>query len=221
MMALAVLYASESSSQVIDAEPPAQTTCTETLQARHSDAAEARTLDETGGRVVREGCTLRFRTPGGEHALTSNLSEDAEHLGYVYRGVLPHEYDLVEVRYYERRQYLIIDRTGRHQRHLVGEPVVSPDQRRVVATSLDLVAGIRPNALEIWRLEDQFAPQLELSIRSDDWGPSDATWIDAATIAFTQSFEPFGDRKETARLRFTPSGWLFEPGVASGPVGGR
>jgi len=219
-MALAVLYASVSSSQNIDAEPPAETTCTQTLQARHSDAAEARALDETGGRVVREGCTLRFRTPRGEHALTGNLSEDAEHLRYVYRGVLPHEYDLVEVRYYERRQYLIIDRTGRHQRHLVGEPVVSPDRRRVVATSLDLVAAISPNALEIWRLEDQF-PTLELSIGSEEWGPSDATWVDAATIAFTQNFQPFGDRKETGRLRFTPSGWLFEPGVGSGPVGRR
>jgi hypothetical protein len=220
-MTLAVLYASVSSSQDIDAELPAETTCTETLQVRHSDAAEARALDETGGRVVREGCTLRFWTPLGEHALTSNLSEDAQHRGYVYRGVLPHEYDLVEVRYYERRQYLIMDRTGRHQRYLVGEPVVSPDRRRVVATSLDLVAGIRPNALEIWRLEDQFAPQLELSIGSDEWGPSDATWVDAAMIAFTQNFKRFGDRKETGRLRSTPSGWLFEPGVASGPVGGR
>jgi hypothetical protein len=127
---------------------------------------------------------------------------------------LPHEYDLVEVRHYERLQYLIIDRTGLHRRYLVGKPLVSPDQRRVVATSLDLVAAIHPNALEIWQLEDQVGPWLEISISSDEWGPSDAIWVDAATIEFTQNFKPFGDRKETARLRFTPSGWLFEPGVA-------
>lgn len=219
-MALAALCASVSSGQGIDSEPPAEATCTETLQARHLDSAEARTLAETGGRVVREGCTLRFRTPDGDHTLTSNLSEDAEHLGYIYRGVLPHAYDLIEVRHYERREYLIIDRSGRQKRYLVGKPVVSPDRLRVVATSLDLVAGIRSNALEIWRLEDRFA-RLELSIRSNEWGPSDATWIGAATIAFTQNFKPFGDRKETALLRLTPSGWSFEPGVASGPVGGR
>jgi hypothetical protein len=69
-------------------------------------------------------------------------------------------------------------------------------------------------------LEDRFA-RLELSIRSDEWGPSDAAWINTVTIAFTQNFEPFGDRKETARLRLTPSGWSFEPGVAPGPLGGR
>ena len=158
--------------------------------------------------------------PDGDHALTSNLSEDAQHLGYRYRGVLPHGYDLVEVRHYERRDYLSVDRTGLQKHTLVGEPVLSPDRERVVATSLDLVAGIRPNALEIWRLDDRFA-RLELSIRSYEWGPSDATWIDTSTIVFTQNFEPFGDRKETARLRLTPSGWSFEPGVASGPAGGQ
>lgn len=220
MMAFAALCSSICRGQGIDAESRPETTCTETLQARHSDAAEALALDETGGRVIREDCTLTFRTPGGEHALTSNLSEDAEHLAYIYRGGLPHGFDLVEVRYYERREYLIIDRTGLQKQHLVGEPVLSPDRERVVATSLDLVAGIRPNALEIWRLEDRFA-RLEVSIRSNEWGPSDATWIDATTIAFTQNFGPFGDRRETARMRLTPSGWSFEPGVASGPFGGR
>jgi hypothetical protein len=219
-MAFAALCASVSWGQSIDTEAPPATTCTETLRARHSDAAEARALDETGGRVVRENCTLRFRTSDGDHVLASNLSEDAEHLGYIYRGVLPHGYDLVEVRHYERREYLVVDRMGLQKRYVVGEPGLSPDRERVVATSLDLVAGIRPNALEIWRLEDRFA-RLELSIRSDEWGPSDAAWVDAATIAFTQNFKPFGDRKETARLRLTPSGWSFEPGVASAPAGGR
>jgi hypothetical protein len=133
----------------------------------------------------------------------------------VYRGTLPQGYDLVEVRYYERREYLVIDGTGLRKRYLVGEPVVSPDRQRVVATSLDLVAGIRPNGLEIWRLEDRFVT-LEFSSRSEEWGPSDAAWVDAATIVFTQSFKPFGERKETARLRLTSSGWSFEPGVAFG-----
>jgi hypothetical protein len=148
--------------------------------------------------------------------LTSNLSEDARHLGYVYRGTLPQGHDLVEVRYYERRQYLVVNSTGLHKGDLVGAPVVSPDGQRVVATSFDLVAGISPNALQIWRLEDQYA-SLELSIRSSEWGPSNAAWVDGATIAFTQNFKPFGERKETARLRLTSSGWSFEPGVASGP----
>lgn len=217
VMASAVLYASESSGQAVDAEPSAESaeiTCTETLLARHSDAEEARALDATGGRVVRDGCTLRFRTPRGEHTLTSNLTENAEHVGYLYRGALPHDYDLVEIRHYERREYLLIDKTGLHRTYLVGEPVVSPDRRRVVATSFDLVAGIHPNELQIWRLEDQFSAWLEISIGSDEWGPSGAIWIDTTTIEFTQNFKPFGDRKETARLRLTSSGWLFEPGVA-------
>jgi hypothetical protein len=81
--------------------------------------------------------------------------------------------------------------------------------------------AVDPNALEIWRLEDRFA-RLELSIQSDEWAPSDATWIYAATIAFVQNFlEPVGgDRQETARLRLTPSGWSLELGVTSGPFGG-
>ena len=178
------------------------------------DREEAQTISQTDGRVTRDGCVLTFHGSMKEVTLTSSPCDCDAVVMYRYLHVIPEiQFDVVEISYWEGNGYMIISPIG-SQRQIIGPPVLSPDQHRLLATSIDLRSGYNPNGLEIFNVERGYS-FVELSLRTDQWGPTDAVWIDADTIEFTQIL--LDDKglneytREGARLRRTLSGWSFEP----------
>jgi hypothetical protein len=177
-------------------------------------AKEALAISKANGQVSREGCVLRIRTAGDDRKLTDEPDELRDtFVRYEYEGILPGtEFHVVVAQLYESRAFEFVGPKGGAR--LIGPPKLSTDRRRVLATSRDLTVRYVPNAVEIWNIERGY-PTLELSLRSDEWGPDDAMWIDANTIQFSQSFlDETGVNEYTrkgARLRHTASGWSFEP----------
>ncbi|HEX5831154.1 MAG TPA: hypothetical protein VFY16_09245 [Gemmatimonadaceae bacterium] len=189
--------------------------CADSEVVARADSAEPAALTGTGGRVVRTGCVLLVRTASGRAvALTDDYTEGDRFVQHVYRGSLPpRQLDVVEVARYEGGGYLVLDRNGA-QTWIARAPVASPDGRRFVALSFDLEAGYQPNVIEVWRVEDG-SPRLEIAVRSDDWGPSDARWRDNATITFVQNFprytdEGYGYDRRPVRLVRRARGWMLE-----------
>ena len=184
------------------------------LDDQCDNSEEARSIAETGGRVTRDGCALKFHGSNNEVVLTSRPCNCDAVVMYRYLHAIPEiQFDIVEISYWEGNGYMIISPIGT-QRQIIGPPVLSPDQRRLLATSIDLHAGYNPNGLEIFNVERGYSI-VELSLRTDQWGPTDAAWIDADTIEFTQVFTDDQGLKEFqregARLVRTLSGWSFEP----------
>ena len=184
------------------------------LDDQCDNSGEAQAIAETGGRVTRDGCVLKFHGSSNEVVLTSRPCNCDAAVMYRYLHVIPEiQFDVVEISYWEGNGYMIISPIG-SQRQIIGPPALSPDQHRLLATSIDLRSGYNPNGLEIFNVERGYS-FVELSLRTDQWGPTDAVWIDADTIEFRQIF--LDDKglneytREGARLRRTISGWSFEP----------
>jgi len=159
--------------------------------------------------VRREGDRLVVARGGGGPpvVLQDDTTEGARFVRHAYRAHLASiGAHLVELRHYEGSSYLLIDARSGAATPLSGPPVVSPDGRRFVTTSMDLEAGYDPNEIEIWRVTDSVR-QLEFSHRPDGWGPSDAVWRDTATIELRKhEMAPDGSSPRVTPLRLTRDG---------------
>jgi hypothetical protein len=178
------------------------------------DTVEERLIREAGGRVQRSGCELRISLREGPPAIFQNdIREGDSWLTYRYAGPVPAVgLELVKVQYYEGGPYLLLS-AGGGRTIVAGVPVVAPDSSGFFTTSLDLEAEYDPNVIEVWSMQSG-SPRLELAVRSEEWGPSEARWVDSATIEFLRTFpfEAAGQhRTAKARLQRSPRGWMFEP----------
>jgi len=172
------------------------------------DTAEVGALRCAGGRARREGPRLIIQADSGRTVVLQDDSTEGEaYVRHEYRAHLGSiGAHLVEVTYYEGGAFLLVDaRTGDSTR-LSGRPVVSPDRRRFVTTSMDLEAGYDPNVIEVWRVASP-RPVIEFSHQAEGWGPSDAAWRDTATVEL-RKHEPTPDH---SAYRTTPL-WLERVG---------
>jgi hypothetical protein len=176
---------------------------------------EAEAISKANGRARRSGCALFVRAGTDELRFTDNPNDTAasEFVQYYYDGLLQGTtFHGVVVQLYESGEYELIGPRG-HARSL-GRPTVSPDRKRILATSAALQTGYVPNSVQIWNIESGF-PKLELDLRSGEWAPSNARWIDANTIRFDQ--DSFADNgvdiltHKDAQVRRSAGGWAFEP----------
>jgi hypothetical protein len=178
------------------------------------DTVEERLIREAGDRVQRSGCELRMSFPGSQPAVFQNdIREGDSWLTYRYMGPVPGlDLEVVRVQYYEGGRYLLLSPDG-GRTMAAGVPVVAPDSSGFFTVSLDLEAEYDPNVIEVWSMRGG-SPRLEIAVSSDEWGPSEARWMDSATIEFLRTFpfEAAGQhRLARTRLQRTPSGWMFEP----------
>jgi hypothetical protein len=185
--------------------------CTDSM-APLRDRTEAGMLARSAGRVRRDHCRLIFRTVGGDTAVFANDQSDNDRaISYTYLGPAGDQLDLVRVGYYEGGSYMLVERDGVHVA-VAGPPTFSPDGSRFASLSMDLEAEYDPNVVQVWRL-NRGHPRLEIAITSDEWGPSDALWVGADTLRFTQNFptDSIGVyRKQHAELIRNERGWTFQ-----------
>lgn len=87
----------------------------------------------------------------------------------------------------EAGHYLLVNVDNGEQVPLDSPPRLSPDHQWLLTSSIDLVAGFFPNRLAIHRLTDTAAPLVfEIDGYAEGWGPDEARWIDARTVAYTR-----------------------------------
>ena len=107
------------------------------IRGESPDPDEIRAIAASNGRVTgMVACCGSAHQPVNAH-YRDVLQEGGSYVRYEYQGILPQtEFHIVRVQYYEGNAYEIVGPKG--QSRLVGLPVLSPDRRRVFASSLDL-----------------------------------------------------------------------------------
>jgi hypothetical protein len=157
-------------------------------KARTMYGRELANLTSAGGRALRTGLRLTLRSRDRAVVLEDDCSSTESAVRHFFESHLADiGYFLVKADLYEGRAFLLVnDKTG-DKTWLKGPPVVSPDNRRFVAASMDLEAGYIPNEIQVWRLEPP-GPKLEYSANfGEQWGPSDPSWKNADTISFKKN----------------------------------
>jgi hypothetical protein len=161
--------------------------------------------------------------PGGRTLTFENdLSEGERYSRHVDQGTLPRVgYIVVERRYEEGSDYLLIHPQSGHQTTLDVLPEISPDGERLLIATNDL-EGHEPNLLQIWRVSPQgLVREFEMQTARWQgaqwigWRASNARWLDSHTVAFTKSGVADDGYIEDLpfRLVFRRAGWVLEPGL--------
>jgi len=138
-------------------------------------------------KVRRNGNRLMIGLADGQHVvLTDNVADSGDSVAYSFYGAFLGNF-LVLVHLYEGSEYLAIHGRSGKKYFVHGWPVVSPDQRRFVTTSLDITSGYNANAVQVWRVDpDQLV--LEWSLEPGaNWGPSDAWWLGNDVVQFMRN----------------------------------
>jgi tetratricopeptide (TPR) repeat protein len=164
--------------------------------------------------VNRAGSSLRLQLRGGRSVSLRDFQkrgDEASVVKYSFRDYLRDlGYFLIHRQFYEGVDYLMIqDRTGRRY-EMQDLPVISPDKRRLVTASNGIGGGYGANAIEVWRLAGRSMIR-EQTITPEDWGPSDAEWIDNQTIRVVKNLSGADEaRKRHVIFRFRRR-WQMEP----------
>jgi hypothetical protein len=133
---------------------------------------------------------------------------------HVFQGrAAPADAFLVERRLVpEGWDFLLVEAANGRTTLLDFTPVASPDGRRLVTASQDLVAGYLPNRIRVYRMEPA-GPVLEWEHEPRTWGAQAAVWEDARTIRLSWSRLTDGyevdDQPEPLFLDLTPAGWTL------------
>ncbi|HKZ03297.1 MAG TPA: hypothetical protein VI750_06505 [Pyrinomonadaceae bacterium] len=158
--------------------------------------------------VKRAGSSLRLQLRSGRSVSLRDFQkrgDEASVVKYSFRDYLRDlGYFLIHRQFYEGDDYLMIQDTTGRRYELQNVPVVSPDKRRLVTASNGISGGYNANALQIWRLTLR-GMVLEQTIEPNDWGPSDAEWIDNLTIRVMKNLPVSGESeapKSDVTLRF-------------------
>jgi hypothetical protein len=156
--------------------------------ARKNYAIEQVKISRTGGRVVRDGLRLELRAGKRLVVLKDDCSDSESYARYSFEGHLTDiSYLLVSVTSYEGGGYLLINERSGTQESISGTPLVSPDKKRIVTTSMDFMAGYSNKTIEVWRLtvaglEEEYSYD---TFKENVCGASNARWLDNKTIEFT------------------------------------
>jgi hypothetical protein len=157
-------------------------------KARTAYSRELANLSSAGGRALRTGLRLELRSRDRLVVLEDDCSSTESAVRHFFESHLADiGYFLVKADLYEGRAFLLVnDKTG-GKTWLKGPPVISPDNRRFVTTSMDLEAGYNPNEIQVWRLAPS-GPELEYSANfGEQWGPSGPSWKNKDTISFKKN----------------------------------
>ncbi len=106
---------------------------------------------------------------------------------------------------------LVNDKTGKEFK-VDAIPLVSPNNKKFVTTSMDLSAGFDPNKIEVWHFAKKGMVR-DFSLTLEKWGPSDPIWLNNNTISFSKNiFETkSGNIIKTAKLflKFNGKKWAL------------
>ena len=172
---------------------------------------EADQIKRFSQKVVREKDQLKLTLESGKQLVLTDADLRSEHRRvYRFITIFPQTgYFLVQINAWEGRAYRMIHGSTGTMIQLDAVPIISPDMKRLVTTSLDLEAGYMPNRIQIYRIEAVGIEQ-EWQKEFAGSGPSDAEWIDRETISYLENTSPDGGqtlRKWRRILKQGKDGW--------------
>jgi hypothetical protein len=145
-------------------------------------------ISRVAGRVVRNGLRLELHTGKRVVVLKDDCSDGETHVRYSFdRHLTDIGYFLVNVTAYEGSGFLLINDHNGKQFFISGKPLVSPDKKRILITSMDYMAGYSNKTIELWRLtltglEEEYVYD---TLNERACGASDARWLDNKSVEFT------------------------------------
>lgn len=103
---------------------------------------------------------------------------------------------IVHIQYYEGDAYYLINKNSGEKIIIPGLVKISPNKKRLVSYNMDLVAEYTVNGFVIYNLTNtSFIKEFESKIDINEWGPSNAEWINDNQIEFEKTV--FKDTSET------------------------
>lgn len=119
-----------------------------------ADIVQAAMMARSGA-ASRAGDTLRIRTDAGTTIPFVDDHTDGRELRFRYRRwIAPHRFHLLTRTHIEDTETLLVSAADGSQFSVFGDPVFSPDGRRMATASLDLEAGYQPNGIGVWRVRE-------------------------------------------------------------------
>lgn len=158
--------------------------------------AEANMQSQFPGKIKRNGDKLMVRaTSGEEHVFQDNRHEDnaENYVTHIASSRLPGlDWLIVTNGYYEGSGQKLISLSSGSLYGFDGtyEPMLSPDSKRVLIYSQDLVAGYNSNYIAIYQI-DQNEIKLEVEFSGDGnekgiWGPDNPNWVNNETLTYDE-----------------------------------
>jgi hypothetical protein len=161
--------------------------------------------------AIRSGNQLILTLRNNHKIVLSDTSIGDDYFeNFIFIGhveILP--YFLIERAYNEHGDFLLVHDSTGVQYDIYAKPVISPDHKRIVIASLEgELVNYPPNSITIYIVEPD-SLKLEWSITPEDWGASDATWIDNTTIRILKDrVGDYGDEeKQPLTLQLIEGKW--------------
>jgi hypothetical protein len=113
----------------------------------------------------------------------------------------------------EGGEFLLVEARSGKTTSIDSPPAASPDGRRFVTASLDLVAGHSPNRLRIYHMELN-GPVLEWEHAPREWGARNPRWLDPRAIELERGVVDWNTHElfvSPMVLRQEPGGWSVQP----------
>jgi hypothetical protein len=146
---------------------------------------ESGAIAATEGRVSRDGPKLVIRTLKNEVVFSDNLTESESAARYIYiSSYLENNYHLIYASGWEGHSFQLVHASTGKCTRLDGIPVLSPDNKLFVATSMDLEAGYNNNSVQICKLTRSGPATVFYHNYKGSCGPSNPKWLDNKTILF-------------------------------------
>ncbi|WP_027360349.1 hypothetical protein [Desulforegula conservatrix] len=138
--------------------------------------------------VSRKGEELELKAQTRTVVLKNNLTEGESAVKYAFISHMKDiGYFLVLVGGWEGHEFLLVSVRAGNEISLEGRPIVSPDKKRLAASSIDLEAGYLSNSIQIWNIETS-SPKIEFETDfGEKCGPSDLKWINNQSLKFIRN----------------------------------
>ena len=144
-------------------------------RARH---LEARQLEAGAPGVRRVGNSLFLKIRDGKEVRLIDDEPGDWTPSYSYYDVVPAlDAYVLHAQYYEGDAWLLVSSKNGAQTKISGLPVVSPDKRRFITGSYDLVADYNPNEIVVWKIGGGGSFKKEWKTEPRDWGPTFLEWL--------------------------------------------
>ncbi len=159
--------------------------CSDTSQAAfesifkaNNDTSEANNLKRDVAFVKRIGDSLIFKLASSSKMLINKGSEADDFENYKYLGKINsiNSY-LVFGSFWESYSFILINANTGKENSLCGMPVVSPNNKHVVAAGFDLQAAFVFNGLQMYEVTSD-SLKLNWSRELIRWGANNVAWLD-------------------------------------------
>ncbi|CAN5356268.1 hypothetical protein BH20GEM2_BH20GEM2_11830 [soil metagenome] len=160
------------------------------------------------------GTPIAITARNGRRLLFADEVVDGELLwSHRFRDTIPalDAYLIERIYFPESRMLMLVDGATGEITEVDEAPVPSPDGRRFITASLDLVAGHLPNRIRIYRVEPA-GPVIEWEVEPREWGAMEPQWLDSRTLQLERGELDRGThelRTAPMRLEWREESWVI------------